>query len=109
MIKKFVFAAAALLAMVSCGKAGFQVSGVVEGGADSVKMVIEQASNGRWLIVDSIFTSGNGEFSVEIAAPAYPDIYRLRYGSGTICFPVDSIDKIERKTVCNGLYSCRNR
>ena len=55
MIKKFVFAAAALLAMVSCGKAGFQVSGVVEGGADSVKMVIEQASNGRWLIVDSVF------------------------------------------------------
>lgn len=98
MIKKFVFAAAALLAMVSCGKAGFQVSGVVEGGADSVKMVIEQASNGRWLIVDSVFTSGNGEFSVEVAAPAYPDIYRLRYGAGTICFPVDSIDKIEIKT-----------
>lgn len=90
---------AASLMAASCGGGNeFRVGGVVEGGSDTVKMVVELSSNGRWLIADSVATTGNGEFSVNIPAPANPEVYRLRYGRNAIYFPIDSLDQITINT-----------
>ena len=94
-----VAAMAASLMAASCGGGNeFRVGGVVEGGSDTVKMVVELSSNGRWLIADSVATTGNGEFSVNIPAPANPEVYRLRYGRNAIYFPIDSLDQITINT-----------
>lgn len=102
MDKKYIFGAAAVAAsliVASCGRSNeFKVSGEVAGGSDTVKMVVEQSSNGRWLIVDSVMTSGEGQFDIGIAAPANPEIYRLRYGRDMIYFPVDSLEHITINT-----------
>lgn len=91
----YVITILAFMFFTSCGsKNEFKVSGVVEGGSDTIKMVIEQSSNGRWLILDSVHTSKNGKFAVSIKAPANPDIYRLRYGRDMIYFPIDSLESI---------------
>lgn len=87
-----------LLASCAGGGNGFEVSGVVAGGSDTVKMVVEQSSNGRWLIVDSVTTKGEGEFHAELPAPANPDVYRLRYGMSSVYFPVDSLEHIQINT-----------
>ena len=94
-----VAAMAASLMAASCGGENeFTVSGVVAGGCDTVKMVVELSSNGRWLIADSVKTTGNGEFSVGIPAPSNPEVYRLRYGREMIYFPIDSLDHITINT-----------
>lgn len=102
MNKKYFFATAAVasLLLTSCsgGGNGFKVSGIVEGGSDTVRMVVEQSSNGRWLIVDSVATEGNGEFSAEMPAPANPEVFRLRYGMASVYFPVDSLEHIQINT-----------
>lgn len=96
-MKRNIYIAVSLLSamLASCGNGNsFSVSGIIEGGSDSVKMVVEQSSNGRWLIIDSVRTKGEGEFAVEIPAPANPDIYRLRYGNAMVYFPIDSLEHI---------------
>lgn len=100
-MKKSIFSAVSALALIlaACGgNEGAGISGVVEGGSDTVKMVIEQSSNGRWLIVDSVKTNANGEFAANIPAPANPEIYRLRYGRNMIYFPIDSLEQITINT-----------
>ena len=84
--------------MCSCNDSGFKVTGNVEGGSDTTKMVLESSNSGRWFIVDSVKTTGNGDFKFEEPAPMYADIYRLRYGDKMIYFPIDSIDHIQIKT-----------
>ncbi len=84
--------------MCACGQSGFKVSGSVDGAADSTFMVLEESSNGRWFILDSVKTSGNGKFEISMPAPQFPDIYRLRLGDKSIYFPIDSLDNIEIST-----------
>ncbi len=100
-MKKSIISATSVLALmlISCGsnnEAG--ISGTVEGGSDTVQMVIEQSSNGRWLIVDSVKTHGNGEFATRMTAPSNPEIYRLRHGRDMIYFPIDSLEHITINT-----------
>lgn len=98
-MKKYILPLAVMGAMMcSCGGSGFKVSGNVEGGSDTTKMVLETSESGRWFVVDSVKTTGNGDFKIEGPAPQYADIYRLRYGDKMIYFPIDSIDNIEIKT-----------
>ena len=92
-----VLAAVALM-MGACGQSGFKVTGSVEGGSDTVEMVIESSNSGWWFIVDSVKTSGSGSFSVTEPAPAVPTIYRLRWKDKSIYFPIDSIEEINIST-----------
>lgn len=98
-MKKYILPLAVMGAvMCSCGGSGFKVSGNVEGGSDTTKMVLETSESGRWFVVDSVKTTGDGDFKFEEPAPQYADIYRLRYGDKMIYFPIDSLDNIEIKT-----------
>lgn len=72
----------------------FKVDGKVEGATDSVKLVLESSSNGMWFVVDTVEMGKDGSFSVSADAPEYPNIYRLRMGGQSICFPIDSLDHI---------------
>ena len=100
-MKKYIYAAIAAMSavMMSCGSSNeFKVSGNVEGGSDSIAMVLESASSGYWFFVDSVKVKGNGDFSVAQPAPSVPGIYRLRMGEQSIYFPIDSLDNITVNT-----------
>lgn len=86
------FAAAALL--TACSGPEFKVEGTVEG-ADDASLVIERANaSGLWQAVDSTRTGSDGRFSLSVAAPEHPDLYRLSYGGAYIYLPVDSIETL---------------
>lgn len=91
----------AVAMLCSCTGNQFKVDGKVEGATDSVKLVLEYTSNGMWFVVDSVELGKDGSFNVSAEAPEYPNIYRLRVGGQSICFPVDSIDHITVNTKFN--------
>ena len=93
-MKKIFFMIFVLAALVSCNNNQFHVEGTVEGATDSTTLVLEQSSNGEWVIVDSIEVNKDGKFSVSAPAPEVPNIYQLRCGDQTICFPIDSLDHL---------------
>ncbi len=94
-MKKYIYLAiVALVAMCSCTGNQFKVDGKIDGATDSVKVVLEQSSNGMWFVVDSVQVGKDGSFAVSADAPEYPNIYRLRLGEQSICFPIDSLDHI---------------
>ena len=100
-MKKFAYIAVMALAatMISCGdKNQFEVEGNVAGAGDSTVMVLESAGSGNWYFVDSVKVKSSGDFSVSVAAPEVPGIYRLRKGAEAIYFPIDSIDHINVST-----------
>lgn len=98
-MKKHIFLLISLLAILcSCNGNKFKVNGNVAGATDTTKMVLESSSNGQWFIVDTVTTDGSGDFSVACEAPQVPNIYRLRYQSQSIYFPIDSLDHITIKT-----------
>ena len=58
----FVFALIAVL-LAACGRGNkFEVNGKVEGATKTTKLVLEMASNGEWLAVDSTWTDDNDLF-----------------------------------------------
>ena len=85
---------AAIAALTACDGNKFHIDGTLEGASDSTTLVLEQSSNGEWLIVDSVKVGKNGKFSVSAAAPEVPNIYQLRLGDQAICFPIDSVDHL---------------
>ncbi len=86
------------LSLVSCDGNKFKVDGRVEGASDTTQMVLEMSSNGSWFFVDTVAIGSDGRFDVSGEAPEVPNIYRLRMGSGVICFPIDSLDHITVNT-----------
>ena len=92
-MKKIILIIIAAIALTACNGNQFHVDGTIEGASDTT-LVLEQSSNGEWFIVDSIKVSKNGQFSVSAEAPEVPSIYQLRLGNQTICFPIDSLDKL---------------
>ncbi len=97
-MKKLTFIAVALVAlMCSCTGNKFKVAGNVKGAGDTATLFLEASINGKWLLIDSTVTSGDG-FSMAEEAPQYPNIYRLTYRDKSIYFPIDSIDQIKIET-----------
>ncbi len=93
-----LFALVAIL-LTACSKGNkFEVNGKVDGATKTTKLVLEMASNGEWLAVDSTWTDDDGSFSFAEAAPQYPNIYRLRLNDKSIYFPIDSIDELTINT-----------
>jgi len=88
----------AVVALTACNGNKFQVQGNIQGANDSTTLVLEQSSNGAWLVVDSVDVDGSGNFKVNADAPEVPGIYQLRCGDKTICFPIDSLDHLTIKT-----------
>lgn len=78
----------------SCNDPKFKINGKVEGGEDKTLVLSKSDFNGRWVIVDSTRISSSGDFSISMAAPASPEIYRLSLGDRFIYLPVDSIETL---------------
>lgn len=93
---------AVALMMCACGQSGFTVTGNVAGGADTIAMVIESSNSGRWFILDSVKTTGSGDFKTRQPAPSYSTIYRLRWKDKSIYFPIDSLDQLHIQTSVAG-------
>lgn len=92
-MKRFILMMAVLAVLSACDGNKFHIDGTIEGAGDST-LVLEQSSNGEWLIIDSIKVGNNGKFSVSAPAPEVPSIYQLRMGNQSICFPIDSLDHL---------------
>ncbi len=72
----------------------FTLSGEVYG-AEGRHVVVEKSDfSGRWIPVDSVEVGSTGKFSIRVASPASPEIYRLALGDSFIYFPVDSVENI---------------
>ena len=88
------FAMAAMALLSSCSDPSFTVKGEISGAKDKT-LTLETADRaGYWVPVDSTRLGPGGKFSFKGAAPAAPDIYRLRLDGQYIYFPIDSIESI---------------
>ena len=92
-MKRIILMMAVLAMLTACDGNKFHIDGTIEGASDST-LVLEQSSNGEWLVIDSIKVGNNGKFSVSATAPEVPSIYQLRLGNQSICFPIDSLDHL---------------
>ena len=97
-MKKILLILVAVVVLTACNGNKFSVEGTIEGAGDTTALVLEQSSNGEWVFIDSVDVDKNGKFSVAAAAPEVPGIFQLRWGSQTICFPIDSLDHLTIKT-----------
>ena len=93
-MKKYFMMMVAIIALTACNGNKFHIDGNIEGASDTT-LVLEQSSNGEWYIIDSVKVDGKGNFSVSSEAPEVPSIYQLRLGDQSICFPIDSLDKLK--------------
>ena len=93
-MKKFISILIAVVTLTACNGNKFHVEGNIDGANDSTTLVLEESSNGEWFIIDSVKVDKNGHFAVSAPAPAVPNIYQLRCGDQSICFPIDSLDKL---------------
>ena len=96
-MKKIILMMTVIAALTACDGNKFHIDGTIEGAGDTTTLVLEQSSNGEWLIVDSIKVGKNGKFSISAPAPEVPNIYQLRLGNQSICFPIDSLDHLTVK------------
>ena len=83
----------AVVALTACNGNKFHIDGSIDGASDTT-LVLEQSSNGEWLIIDSVKVDKGGKFSISATAPQVPSIYQLRMGDQAICFPIDSLDHL---------------
>ena len=93
-MKKLFLYLIVLAALTACDGNKFHIDGTIDGATDTTTLILEESSNGEWLIVDSVKVGKNGKFSVSAPAPEVPNIYQLRCGNQAICFPIDSIDHL---------------
>ena len=93
-MKKIFVMIVALIALTACDGNKFHIDGTIQGASDTTTLVLEQSSNGAWLIIDSVKVGKNGKFKLSATAPEVPSIYQLRLGNQSICFPIDSLDHL---------------
>ena len=94
-MKKILYSIAIVsAALSSCGGGNeFKVTGTVEN-ANGETLLLERSLGGRWVVIDSVKTDSNGDFSFAEEAPSYPEIFRLSRNGRSIYFPVDSLDNL---------------
>lgn len=93
---------AIVLAMASCNRNKFRIEGSVAGAADSTLYLERSDFAGKWMPVDSVSTSGDGDFSISMEAPESPEIFRLRMGNRYIYLPVDSTENLTVSSTAAG-------
>ena len=101
-MKKVLLLMIAVAALTACDGNKFKVDGTIEGATDSTVVVLEQSSNGEWYTIDTVKVDKNGKYSVSAPAPEVPNIYQLRCGDQSICFPIDSLDHLTINTKLPG-------
>ena len=73
-MKKIFLMMLAIVVLTACDGNKFKVEGTIDGASDTTQLVLEQSSNGEWLIIDSVKVDKNGNFSVAAPAPEVPNI-----------------------------------
>lgn len=85
------------LTLLACNqKNNFKVEGLIADAKDQV-LILEQNGLLNTTVIDSVKLDEEGDFSFKAPRPEYPDFYRLRIGSKTIDFAVDSCEHITIK------------
>jgi len=96
MRKKFAFLLISVTLIACNQKNNFKVEGTIANANDQV-VILEQNGLLKTTVIDSIKLDEDGDFSFKAPRPEYPDFYRLRIGSKTIDFAVDSCEHITIK------------
>lgn len=89
-------AAAAIMAVFSCGEERFHVNGAITGAKDSV-IYFEQMGLDGVVRLDSATLGESGEFSFEGGRSDAPEFYRLRIAGGIINLSIDSTETVSVK------------
>ena len=83
------------IVLVGCSKQPtFTVSGTLTNAQDQTIYLEHTALLGTTL-VDSCHIDTDGNFSLEVPAPTYPDFYRLRVGSRSLPLAIDSTEQVQ--------------
>ena len=95
-MKKYVFAALAVLVMASCGEKKFHVEGTISQAKDSV-LYFENVGIEEVSVVDSVLLDDEGRFSFSGDAMEAPEFYRLRIAGQIINVSIDSTETVTVK------------
>ena len=95
-MKKFMFAALAVLCLASCGEKKFHVEGTITNAQDSV-LYFENIGISEVTVIDSVLLDGDGAFSFDGKPTGAPEFYRLRISDQIINVSVDSTETITVK------------
>lgn len=94
----FLCAAALTACLGACSDSKFRIDGEIAGAPDATVVLERSDFSGRWVAIDSTHTDQSGGFKISLAAPASPEIYRLRVGDNSFAYvPVDSTERISLK------------
>lgn len=92
---KTVAAASALVLLAACTqKTDWKIDGTVADAHAGQTVYLQEATNGKWITVDSATVGTQGDFSFAGTRPAFPDVYRLSMNGDAAYFPVDSLESI---------------
>lgn len=88
----------ASLLLTACGEPNFKVEGEIAGGEGKTIVLEKSDFHGQWVPVDSAKVGSSEKFSIKVAAPASPEIFRLAYNDAFIYLPIDSIETVSVKS-----------
>jgi len=107
-MRKNILLLSTIVLLFSCNQSTkFKVEGVVDNSNNEV-IILEQNGLLETTVIDSVKLKSDGSFSFKAPRPEYPDFYRLRIGSKTIDFAVDSCEEISIKANYNNFSTGYN-
>lgn len=93
-MNKHLIIAITLFGLIACNSSDkFKIKGKITN-ADKETIYLEHIGLIKTNTLDSAKLDANGEFDFKSPSPEYPDFYRLRIGTKTIDFSVDSCEEI---------------
>ena len=95
-MKKYIIAAVAVLAMVSCSEKKFHVEGNITNAKDSV-LYFENAGLEEIAVLDSVKLDEDGAFAFAEKQTEAPEFYRLRISDQIINVSIDSTETVTIK------------
>lgn len=93
-MNKYLIIAVTLFGLIACNSSdNFKIEGKITN-ADKETVYLENIGLIKTITLDSAKLSAAGDFNFKAPRPEYPDFYRLRIGTKTIDFSVDSCEEI---------------
>lgn len=93
-MNKYLIIAISLFGLIACNSSdNFKIKGVISN-AENETVYLEHIGLIKTDKLDSTKLDKSGDFSFKATRPEYPDFYRLRIGSQTIDFAIDSCEEI---------------
>ena len=90
----YIIAGTSLLLLASCSQKKWSVEGKIEG-AEGKELILEGANElGGWYGIDTLTVENDGTYAFHGLPAGHPEIYRLRLGSESAYFPIDSLETV---------------